>query len=260
MNSFRLALGFLTIIPVRLASPQPGDLGRAAMWFPILGFFMGIVLAAAHLLFSLLFAPLLAAALTVALWALLTGGLHLDGLADCCDGLFAAAPPEKRLEIMHDPRLGAFGGIGLALFLMLKILALTSLPQVGTFFISPLTGPPSTFFPIGPLIVATTISRWLIVPVALQPSARPGGLGADFARGLTPPVIFIAALVPLMLLGAGLLGGWRILVSILTAHLVALLIIRLARARLGGTTGDVFGLTVELSELVILLVFAAQFP
>ena len=245
MKGLRLALSFLTSVPVRTDAPRPGALGRAAMWFPLVGFGLGLILAGAHLVFGWLFPPLLAAALTVAAWAALTGGLHLDGLADCCDGLLATATPERRLEIMRDPRLGAFGVIGLTLFLMLKVLAVASLPN--------------TYLPVAFLVMATSVSRWLIVLVAQQPQARPGGTGADFKQGLTPPGVALAALVPLVWVVVGLLyGWWPLLIAIALAHLVALIIMVVAHARLGGVTGDVFGLTVELSELVILLAVAAR--
>lgn len=263
MKGLLLALGFLTAVPMRTSAPGPHDLGRAAMWFPLIGFGLGIVLACAHLIFSLLFPALLAAALTVAVWAALTGGLHLDGLADCCDGLLSAATPERRLEIMRDPRLGAFGAIGLMLFILLKVLAIASLPHLGTFASSLgwLSGLPNTYFPIGQFVLAASISRWLIVPVALQPQARPGGMGADFARGLARPVVMMAALVPLIWVVIGIVfHTGSLLVCIALAHLIAFGIIALARARLGGVTGDVFGLTVELSELVVLLTFAVRLP
>src|SRR5882672_9724111 len=83
MNGFLLALGFLTIIPVRIGAARPGDLGRAAGWFPIVGLLLGVVLSAGQWLLQHLFPPALTGGLVVALWALLTGGLHLDGLADC---------------------------------------------------------------------------------------------------------------------------------------------------------------------------------
>jgi adenosylcobinamide-GDP ribazoletransferase len=264
MNGLRLALSFLTAVPMRAEAdaPLPGALGRAAMWFPLVGFGLGLILAGAHLAFSLLFPPLLAAALTVVAWAGLTGGLHLDGLADCCDGLLASATPERRLDIMRDPRLGAFGVVGLTLFLILKILAVASLPALGVFHDSywMVGGLPNTYFPVGFFALATSMSRWLIVLAASQPLARPGGLGADFKQGLTPHVMALAALVPLVWVTLGLiLGGWQMLAAIALAHLAALAVVAMARARLGGVTGDVFGLTVELSELVILLAFAAGF-
>lgn len=249
MKSLWLAVGFLTAVPARSATPGPGDLGRAAVWFPPIGLLVGAILAAAHYLLGQVFSPVLAAALVVALWATLTGGLHLDGLADCCDGLLAAAAPDRRLEIMRDPRLGAFGGVGLTLFLILKILAVASLP-----YASRVT--------VYALLFSPALARWLVLLVATQPSARPGGMGADFALGLTRSVFVLAALIPLALIVVGLLftGAWQTVIATALAHLVAIAAIRLARARLGGVTGDVFGLTVELAELTVLLTFAARLP
>jgi adenosylcobinamide-GDP ribazoletransferase len=237
MKSLRLAFGFLTILPVQAAGLQPGDLGRSAMWFPLVGLAIGALLAAASAVLGRLFQPLLAAALTVALWAALTGGLHLDGLADCFDGLFAWAAPERRLEIMRDPRLGAFGAIGLTLFLILKVLALASAALNTASF-----------------LFAPCLARWLILIVGLQPPARPGGMGADFAVGLKPNVFVIAALLPIVLL---IMGTGRTLLAAGLAHGVAFGILGLARSRLGGVTGDVYGLTVELGELSVLLALAA---
>jgi len=236
-------------------------MGRAAMWFPVIGLGLGLIVAGAHLALRWLFPPLLSAALTVVVWATLTGGLHLDGLADCCDSLLAATTPDHRLEIMRDPRLGAFGVTGLTLFLITKVLAVASLPDNGTSLSSSwLMGLlPGAYFPVMFLTLATSVSRWLIGLVAQQPLARPGGMGADFKQGLTPAVLRRAALVPLVWVMLGLFfGAWQMLVAILLAHLAAWGIIAIARARLGGVTGDVFGLTVEISELVILLTCAAQ--
>ncbi len=242
MKQFKLALGFLTAIPVSTEAPQPGDLGRAALWFPLIGLGLGAILAAAFYGLSFLFQPPIVSALIVALWAVLTGSLHLDGVADCCDGLLATTTPERRLEIMRDPRLGSFGVIGLILVLILKVSTLT--------FATP--DAPATHVLL--LLFAPALARWLILPVALQPQARPGGMGADFASGLNPLILVLAAIVPLGLI---LLGGWRFMLAGVIALFTTGLIVLLARSRLGGVTGDVFGLTVELSELVILLVFAA---
>jgi adenosylcobinamide-GDP ribazoletransferase len=121
------AARFLTIVPF----PGRGHarveaLGRSAAWFPVVGAGLGIVLAGAERVASWLFPPLLAALLTVTLWKVLTGGLHLDGLADCLDGM-AGRDRAHRLAIMRDSRIGAFGAIGLILFLMLEIAALGAL-------------------------------------------------------------------------------------------------------------------------------------
>jgi adenosylcobinamide-GDP ribazoletransferase len=238
MNQLLFALGFLTSVPVRTPAPQPGDLGRAGVWFPVVGLFIGAILAGAHTALNQVFSPLLSAALVVALWVLLTGGLHLDGLADCGDGLLATVSRERRLEIMRDPRLGTFGGATLILHLLLKTFAIASLPAPA----------------IIAFLLAPAIARWAILIIAGQPSARPGGMGDAFKQGLNRRVYAGAAIVPIVLIA---LGGWRAVIAAALVHLEVWGIICLTRARLGGVTGDVFGLTVEVSELIVLLTFAA---
>jgi adenosylcobinamide-GDP ribazoletransferase len=240
-NSLFLAIGFLTVLPVRVKDAAMNEVGRAAMWFPFVGFFMGLALGIAHLVFLQFFAPLLAAALTVTLWITFTGGLHLDGLADCCDGLLVSASPERRLEIMRDPRVGAFGVIGLVLIIALKTLSISSID----------------FGSLQIFVLALSISRWLILIVAVQPQARVNGMSAEFARGITRRTILIAAIVPMLLMIAGLVI-WQVWVATIAAHAVMFLAIRFARARIGGVTGDVIGLTIEVSEAIILILFAAQ--
>jgi len=252
MRSLLLAIGFLTTLPVRVSDAAMSEVGRAAMWFPIVGFFLGLMLGLMHLLFVQFFAPMLAAALTVIVWIAITGGLHLDGLADCCDGLFVSASAERRLEIMRDPRVGSFGVIGLVLIITLKILAISSLPSDFRSFrgLCDFGSLPMSVF-----ILALAISRWLILIVARQPQARPDGMGAEFARGITRRAILIAAIVPTLFVIAGL-AAWQVLAAIVVAHATAFIVIRFAHARIGGVTGDVIGLTVELSEAIILLIFA----
>jgi adenosylcobinamide-GDP ribazoletransferase len=114
---------------------------------------------------------------------------------------------------------------------------------------------PPAWLPFGPLVVATVCARWLILLVARQPAARPGGLGDLFAAGLNVRALVIAGIV---VLAVTLLGGWRAWLAVAAAHLLAWLVIRLARSRLGGVTGDVLGLTVELGELTVLLVYAVR--
>lgn len=234
-----LAFSFLTIIPMPMLAYQPGLLGRAGRWFPLVGLVIGGALTLAHWSLSLIFPPLLTAALVITLWAALTGGLHLDGLADCCDGLLAATSRERRLEIMRDPRTGAFAVIGLVLFLLLKVTALSIMP----------TATPA-------LLLTPVWARWLLLWAARQPLARPGGLGADFAAGLTGLTLVWGLLLPLVLLLLSL--TIQAFVAVAVAIGVTGWLMRAARLRLGGVTGDVYGLVVELSELAMLLVFAAR--
>lgn len=246
----RLAFSLLTTIPIPAPATDgratsrpwnPGDSGRAAGWYPLVGLVVGLLVAGLHWLAGLAFPPLVTGALALLAWVALTGGLHLDGLADCCDGLLYPGAPEKRLEIMRDPRLGAFGGMGLGLALLLKFSALASLtPEM-------LPG----------LLLAASLARWCILPAGLLPLARPGGMGADFAAGLRKASLLWGALIPLGL--AALLGG-RGLLAAGAGLLTAAGILTLAKKRLGGVTGDVFGLLVEAVEITILLVFTIGVP
>ena len=240
MQTLLLALSFLTTLPVPQVEFRPGALGESARWFPAVGLLVGVLLSTFHLSLFYLFSPMLSAALTVTLWAVLTGGLHLDGLADCCDGLLAAVSPERRLEIMKDPRIGAFGAIGIALFLMLKVTSLSSVTN-----------------PMAALLLAPTVARWTLLLVTRQPMVRPGGLGDEFGKNISLGTISVAGLLPLALLIQ--FAGWQSLLAICVAIVATFALIRFAQRRLGGVTGDVFGLVAEMSELVVLLVFAMRF-
>ena len=238
MKRFLLAVGFLTIIPVRLKEPPlPGDLGKAAGWFPVIGAAIGSLVAAAYYGLSIIFPPLLAAALAASVWIGLTGGLHLDGLADCFDGMLNASSRERRLEIMKDPRLGTFGAIGLILSILMKIICLFSIPTNTAWIALPL---------------ATAVGRSLLLPAGKQQMARPDGMGADFASSLNKTAFIWAAVVVGILSG---LAGWRGLSVILVVLGVTWLVLCSVKARLGGVTGDVLGLIVELAELVTMVGF-----
>ncbi|MFN8384378.1 MAG: adenosylcobinamide-GDP ribazoletransferase [Anaerolineales bacterium] len=237
MRSLRTAFGLLTTLPLRLPDNwSAGDSGRAAVWYPSVGLVIGALTWLAWKGAMLLFPPLVAGVLTLIIWVVLTGGLHLDGLADCCDGLFVSADKERRLEIMKDPRMGAFGVIGLILVLILKAAALASLNSVSSFGI----------------LLAASLARWCILPAGLMPLARPSGLGADFAAGFRRSFIFWGAIIPL---GIGILLGTRGLLSIVAGLSATGLVLWLAKLRIQGVTGDVFGMIVEVVETVVLLVF-----
>ncbi len=243
MNGLRTAFNFLTVIPWRGRADQPPvPLGAAAGWFPLVGALIGLIGGLAFAAFSALLAPLPAAALAAAVWIGLSGGLHLDGLADCCDGMLASVSRERRLEIMKDPRLGTFGGLGLLLAALLKISLLASLAPGRAWYALPL---------------AAGLGRWLLLPSALQPLARPGGMGAAFAASVNRASLWKGAawLLPLIAL-----NGWRGLLAAVLAHLAAFFLWNLAKQRLGGVTGDVFGLVVEAGELCALLAFCLKLP
>jgi adenosylcobinamide-GDP ribazoletransferase len=179
---------------------------------------------------------LAAAVIALVVWVVLTGGLHLDGLADGCDGLFASAPTARRLEIMKDPHIGAFGVIGLVLVLFLKAAALASLRADSSFGI----------------LLAASLSRWCILLAGMLRLAKPSGLGADFKSGFRRSFVLWGAILPLAI---ALLLGPRGMISALAGLGGAALVAWLAVSRIGGVTGDVFGMIVEIVEAVTLLGF-----
>ena len=123
---FRAALGFFTRLPVGSA-PLPPTFQGVIVWLPAIGLIVGLLAALAVALATLLLPAQLGGVIGCLVWVFITGGLHLDGVADCGDGLLVEAPPERRLEIMKDSRLGTFGGAALFFVLALKATALCTL-------------------------------------------------------------------------------------------------------------------------------------
>ncbi len=239
MRNLQIAFGLMTTLPVHLPDNwSAGDSGRAAVWYPLVGSIVGALTWLAWKGAMLVLPPLVAGAVALIVWVALTGGLHLDGLADCCDGLFASLPPERRLEIMKDPHVGAFGTIGLILILLLKASALVSLTAATSFGI----------------LLAASLARWCILLAGLFPEARSSGMGADFASGFRRSLLLWGAIVPLVTMFA---LGARGILSAFTGAAAAALILFFAKSRIGGVTGDVFGMVVEVVEAVVLLVFVS---
>ena len=237
MRNLRIAFGLITTLPVSLPDNwSTGDSGRASVWYPLAGLVIGALTWLAWKGAMLLFSPLVAGVVALVVWVALTGGLHLDGLADCCDGLFASVTKDRRLEIMKDPHVGAFGVIGLILVLFLKAAALMSLTTASSFAI----------------LLAASLARWCILPAGLLPLARPSGMGADFASGFRRSFILWSAILPAAI---AVVLGVRGVLSALAGVSVAALILWFAKSRIGGVTGDVFGMVVEIVETVVLLAF-----
>jgi adenosylcobinamide-GDP ribazoletransferase len=235
--SFLIAWQLLTSIPLGrrgLTVPHPG---RSMVWFPLVGLIIGVVLAGLDLLLTLVLPGLPAAALLLVAWVAITGGLHLDGFIDCCDGLLVAKPPQARLEIMKDSRVGAFGVIGAVCLLLVKFSALATLaPEERLRW----------------LLVVPTLSRWAMVWAAWRyPLARPDGFAAWFREGLGPPHVAVAGLLALAV--ALILGGLVGLAAFAAVWLFALLFAAWVQRRIPGLTGDVYGALNESAEVLGLL-------
>ena len=241
MTGLLVAARYLTIVPLPGVVPGRADsLGRAAVWFPAIGLGIGAVLVGAERVTAVLFPSLLAALLTVTAWKLLTGGLHLDGLADCLDGL-AGRDAEHRLAIMHDSRIGAFGAIGLILVLLLEVVAVAELPS----------GVRGRALLVVPVIARATPP----LLVRLFRAAKLEGLGAAFGASVSgwaaPTALAMALVVALAALHAVAVPVFA--VSVLSA----LALTRFFAARVSGITGDVLGAAIEVAELAGLLTVSA---
>jgi len=245
VNDFLCALALLTTLPVRRPTSEAAEPGRAMAFYPLVGALVGGLLAGLAEMLRLAGlsgkASLLSAALLLTAWVAVTGALHLDGVADCCDALGAPVDRERRLEIMRDPRLGGFGVVGLVLLLLVKLAAVQGLAA------SPVSLPA--------LIAIPTLARWAaVIAAAAYPTARPGGMGDYFRRGLGRRELLVATLFA-ALAAAPLL--WRGLVLWAVAGLALVVVGSVARNRLGGLTGDVYGAVIELAEAAALIAATA---
>lgn len=225
------------------------DFARALWALPIAGAVIGGCGAlAGALAFFLGLAPLIAATLAVATLVIVTGAFHEDGLADSADGLFGGATSERRLEIMRDSRIGTFGAAALALSLLLRILAFGEILR--------LAGPAAFLLLIGIAALSRTLS---LLPALLLPPARASGLSASnpmpgypaFAAASGLSFLLLLALTFPLDLAAGAAAGTVV------ASAVLLGVTRLARAKIGGQTGDILGASQQITEIMILLALSA---
>ncbi|UTC63949.1 adenosylcobinamide-GDP ribazoletransferase [Treponema sp. OMZ 788] len=250
MKGFILALQFFTRIPINInVDFNEKNIKRAFYFFPLIG---GII--ASLVLIPIYFLPQkyleISGFFSLLLYLFLTGSIHLDGVGDTVDGFFSARKKEKILEIMQDPRIGTYGTIGLNVFLLLRYINYsTIMPDAGL------------------LILAGIISRLsgLAVVVFSKP-AKDTGLGVLFHKAASKAGFFFwLIIVCLLSLFAPEIAGFskiqgafilteriKYLVFPAIALILTFIVIRISYKKIGGTTGDVNGFIVELTELALL--------
>ncbi|GAA2826235.1 adenosylcobinamide-GDP ribazoletransferase [Crossiella cryophila] len=243
MSGLRLALSWLTVLPVRTGQVDTAVARTAIALAPFVGLLLGAAATAVLFALTWLGAPgLLAGLLVIGLLALATRGMHLDGLADTADGLGCYGPPERALRVMRDGSAGPFAVVTLIIVLGAQAVSLSALADAG---------------------------RWAAVVVALAagrtafawccrhgvPAARPEGLGTLVA-GTQPTLVPVAWTVLLTIAAAAATPDrpWLGPIGVLLALGVVLLLIRHVRKRFGGVTGDVLGAAAEITVLIVLAV------
>jgi adenosylcobinamide-GDP ribazoletransferase len=244
MTGLRQAIALFTVVPAGRLDTLDRSAATAAMrWFPVVGAALGAAggLPSVAVLHWAPHTRLLGAVLAVGLLAMLTRGLHLDGLADTMDGLGSRAPAHRALEIMRRSDVGPFGVLSIVLVVLVDASALASFDDA------------PVWSPLAALAVAATTGRMASLWAAHRrvPAARPDGFGSYFA-GSQSTVALAAETVAVLGFGAGLAAavdadvtGW--LAAQAAAVLLTVAVLAHVARRLGGVTGDVFGALVEIA-------------
>jgi len=241
IKAFFLALALLTRLPIpQLEEIEARDSGRSALFYPAVGLIIGLILYIPLLLFPQA-SPLLLAAIITVIWAIITGGLHLDGLADSADGwLGGTGDKRKTLKIMKDPVVGAAGAIAIVCILLLKFAVLSAIFQQAFCHDGNSAG--------AIIILAPFIGRAMILLLMLMSkNANPNSMANKIVDNL--PRNHTAWLTGVSFLIASFFSLWGLFLALVffgIAH-------KLMEKRLGGYTGDTLGATVEITEVMYLI-------
>ena len=237
----RLATSFLTILPVAIESANDFDVAASMAWFPLVGLAMGIGFALEDYALSFLLGHAVRSAIIVLSMAVLSGAVHLDGLADTADALGAGRDRIRALEILRDSRIGTFGAIALFFALGMKVLALAAL-----------SGRPR----LSALILAPMLARWALVAVSYKIDyLRPAGAGSSMlGRGSdrNPAIaggIAVVAMIPFF--------SWKMIATYAIAVIATIAMRSFYLRWLGGITGDLIGACGEMVEVLALLTLAS---
>jgi adenosylcobinamide-GDP ribazoletransferase len=235
---FWIAWQFLTIIPSpRRQEYRSEDLGKSISFFPVVGLFLGLALFGLDLLLGLFLPSILINVLLVIALIFLTGGLHLDGFIDTCDGLGVKSSVSDKLKVMSDSRVGGFGVVGGCCLVLAKFASLVALPQQ---------------LRASALILMPMMSRWgTVYAISIFPLAKKEGMGWAVKqkaswKGMAVATVFslIVALVLLKWWGAALLAALGLILLVVSKYLCS---------RFGGLTGDTYGAINEFAEVVVLI-------
>ncbi|WP_336283975.1 adenosylcobinamide-GDP ribazoletransferase [Citrobacter arsenatis] len=240
---FWAMLSFISRLPVPARWSQGLDFehySRGIVMFPLIGVVLGGLTGLVFMALQPWCGVPLAALFAVLTLALLTGGFHLDGLADTCDGIFSARRRERMLEIMRDSRLGTHGGLALIFVLLAKVLVVSELALRGT----PM---------LAALAAACVAGRGTAVLLMYRHRyAREEGLGNVFIGKVTGRQTCVT-LGFASILAAVLLPGMRGVAALVVTMVAIFIFGQLLKRTLGGQTGDTLGAAIELGELIFLL-------
>lgn len=246
MTGFLAALQFLLLTPAFIRRAfTANEMGRAVAFYPLVGLLLGGILVLTDEALGLVFPLTGRSVLVLGLWIVLTGGLHLDGFLDACDGLLGGSTPERRMEIMRDERVGAYALAGGVLLLLLLHSSLSAI-AAGRWAV---------------LVLAPVLGRWGIsLAVVIFPYARESGLGRDIKDHAGRPELTLATAIMLIVVAvaAMLLRSAVPIIALLAAGAIFWVSTRFILGRIPGMTGDTYGAINMLIEAGVLLVFVAM--
>ena len=232
-----LGLQFLTRIPINIPVDfNEKNLQKTVFYFPFIGMLIGGIGGFVHYIFNYINSDL-AAIMTVIILIALTGGLHLDGLTDTFDGFFSYREKEKVLEIMRDSRIGTFGAIGLILDILLKYIIIVNLKENI------------------PLILALSYGNSRFVAAYLMSSkrnSRKDGIGHMFSQSKPKKYFLLGALFFIIII---IIINPLYLIPLLANFILGEMMAKISYKKIDGFTGDVYGATIEIGEILSLIIF-----
>jgi adenosylcobinamide-GDP ribazoletransferase len=243
MHRLALAFQFLTIVPWPHSKVyRPEALGGSMAFYPVVGAVLGGLMAVVHLAGAEIFPEGVLRPALVVLLIILTGGLHLDGLADVCDGFYAGRTPADALRVMKDPHLGTMAVVGIVSVLLMKVVLLSHLPTTALY---------------SALCIFPAVGRGgMVWGTWMAPYARTeGGTGESFFRTLSRRHVWLAS--GFLGIWTALFAGWSAAITLALAAVTTKLFVGLCRGRIGGMTGDTLG---ALNELLEVLTLALYYP
>lgn len=238
-KEFRIAVSFLTRLPL----PYKGEwdeksFSRSSVFYPLVGLIIGAIVGFVCWLIRMTDLTMVTAVCALIASIVVSGGIHLDGFMDMCDGLFASRGRERALEIMKDSHVGSFAVLGVIMLLLLKVVLYDAVIPEAWFFLA--------------IISAFIFSRFMLICCMLCfPSARAEGLGVTVKRYVSKPALVWG--IGLMLVIFALSGFYPVLIAFFVSFLVIMGLSAQINKFLHGLTGDIYGAMAELGEAVFLL-------
>jgi adenosylcobinamide-GDP ribazoletransferase len=243
INDFLLMLQFFTRIPINLSLPcERENFRRGTMFFPLVGLIIGLVQWAVYFVLIRIFPVNTTAIFVLAAGILITGGLHLDGLGDTCDGFFAFKGRERIIEIMKDSRIGTYSCIAIILDLLLKYTSTSNLIIDG--------------YALGIIAAPVLAKTAFILMFYIGKQAKANGTGNLFIGNVGKKELAVASVLG-CIINTVLIGPVKTLIVTMICLLLTYLFNRFCESKIGGLTGDTLGANNEIIEIITLILVLA---